>query len=200
MKRNHVLAMVLLLGLAVAWTGEVIATPGCGSCGPAITAKKACCPKGMPLEKQCAKCQLKAKAKGCGTCTTGKDCKKCPAKEAGAGEATKPDGNSISTKALQALLNSAVELRVLDARGGKWDDGRRLPGAKGLPSNSDEKLILKVAGPKDGLVVTYCTNLKCGASAALAKRLGELGYKNVIEYPFGIDGWADAGLAVTKTK
>ncbi len=39
------------------------------------------------------------------------------------------------------------------------------------------------------LLVTYCTNLKCPASRALAARLTALGYTHVLEYPEGIEGW-----------
>ena len=38
----------------------------------------------------------------------------------------------IDTRALQALMQAKVPAVVLDARAGKWDDGRRIPGAKQL--------------------------------------------------------------------
>jgi len=50
---------------------------------------------------------------------------------------------------------------------------------------------------KDALIVTYCSNLKCPASSRLARRLRELGYTSVLEYPYGIEGWTKAGHEVT---
>ena len=60
--------------------------------------------------------------------------------------------------------------------------------------------IAKVVKDKASLVVTYCANLKCPASHKLAEHLGKLGYTNVVEYPYGIEGWATAGNAVETVK
>ena len=53
---------------------------------------------------------------------------------------------------------------------------------------------------KDALIVTYCSNLKCPASRMLAKRLAKLGYRNILEYPYGIAGWIEAGHKVLNAK
>jgi len=104
----------------------------------------------------------------------------------------------INTKALKQMLAAGSKVVVLDARSGKWDDGRRIPGAKALSSSASEEEAAALISSKDALVVTYCTNLKCPASAQLAKRLKELGYKNIIEYPYGIEGWVAEGNAIDK--
>lgn len=98
------------------------------------------------------------------------------------------------------LLRSGVPLVLLDARSGKWDDGRRIPGAKSLNEGSSEKEIARAIRGKDTLVVTYCANVKCQASPKLAKKLHELGYENILEYPQGIDGWEAAGHKVAKAR
>jgi rhodanese-related sulfurtransferase len=105
---------------------------------------------------------------------------------------------TITTDALAALIRSGIPLTILDARSGKYDDGRRIPGAQSLSAADDEATIAKVAGNKKGLIVTYCSNLKCPASKQLATRLRKIGYTNVVEYPNGIAGWAEAGKAVQK--
>jgi rhodanese-related sulfurtransferase len=104
----------------------------------------------------------------------------------------------INTAALDALLSAKTPLVLLDARSGKYDDGRRIPGAKSLNSKSSADAVASVIPAKDALVVTYCANVKCPASAKLAKHLIELGYTNILEYPEGIDGWVAAGKEVTK--
>jgi rhodanese-related sulfurtransferase len=110
----------------------------------------------------------------------------------------KVDEATLSTDALAALIRSGTKLTILDARSGKYDDGRRIPGAKSLASSADNDTIFATAGDKSGLVVTYCSNLKCPASKRLATKLRKLGYTNVVEYPNGIDGWAQAGKTVVK--
>ncbi len=168
----------------------------CGSaqkkpCGDAAAcdAKKSsstCAVKGACSVKGASKCADKS-AKACGP-----DCKKpCCAKEEIA---------EVNTLGLKALLDAGAKVVVLDARSGKYDDGRRIPGAKGLAANASEKEIKKAIRKKDALVVTYCAGPKCPASAMLAERLKELGYENVIEYRHGIKGWTDAGYEVKTTK
>ncbi len=101
--------------------------------------------------------------------------------------------SEIGTEALATLLAAGAKPVLLDARTGQWDDGRRLPGAKALASDTDEANALEVIGSKEQLVVAYCTNLKCPASKHLANRLLELGFKNVMKYPEGIDDWQQKG-------
>ena len=106
----------------------------------------------------------------------------------------------INTSGLKALIDAKAKLTILDARSGKYDDGRRIPGAKSLAADASEKVVKKAVRSKTSLVVTYCAGLKCPASAMLAARLKKLGYENVIEYRHGIAGWAAAGLPVENAK
>lgn len=106
----------------------------------------------------------------------------------------------ITTQGLKALLSSGVPLTILDARSGKYDDGRRIPGAKSLNAESKISAILKILPEKEALIVTYCSNLKCPASGKLFERLKSLGYKNLIEYPEGIQGWIGAGHEVIPSR
>ena len=112
----------------------------------------------------------------------------------------KPASAAIDTPALATLVKSGVPLVVLDARSGKYDDGRRIPGAQALSAKADAKQAAALIKSKDALVVTYCSNLKCPASRQLAQRLKTLGYTNVLEYHKGIEGWAAAGLPVSSVK
>ena len=102
----------------------------------------------------------------------------------------------IDTKALAALVRGKVPMIILDARAGKYDDGRRIPGAKALAPDATAEQAAAAIPAKDALVVLYCTNLQCPASAALGKNLAALGYTNLLKYPNGIDGWAEAGMPV----
>lgn len=127
-------------------------------------------------------------------------------KECGGACMAKPSGEGrhrmemtearIDTPTLAAMIKAGTPMTLLDARSGKYDDGRRIPGAKSLNAESSAEDVAKVVPDKGSLVVTYCTNLQCPASHKLAEHLKKLGYANVVEYPFGIEGWAAAGNAV----
>jgi rhodanese-related sulfurtransferase len=106
----------------------------------------------------------------------------------------------IGTHTLQALLAAGTKVTVLDARSGKYDDGRRVPGATALATGSTAEQAAAVIPSKDSLVVTYCSNLQCPASGMLAANLKKLGYKNILEYSAGIEGWAKHGNLVEQAK
>ncbi len=102
----------------------------------------------------------------------------------------------ISVSALATLLKADAVPVLVDARGGKYDDGRRIPGAETLTPDASEEKIKATIPDKETLVVAYCANPQCPASSQLGKRLHKLGYKNVLELPAGIDGWSEAGHEV----
>lgn len=104
----------------------------------------------------------------------------------------------VDTAGVKDLLASGKPVTVLDARSGKWDDGTRIPGAKALNAATPDEEIAQALPDKDAKIVTYCSGLKCPASHALASKLTSLGYKNVTEYPEGIEGWTKAGNEVQK--
>lgn len=168
---------------------------GCGTCGGHDAGKKdaAACGAGG--------CDVKAEAKACdkGACDVKADAKACG--KGGSCSSKKNDkGGVVNTAGVSALLNAKTPVVVLDARSGKYDDGKRLPGAKSLNADSPEAEIAKVLPDKKALVVTYCAGLSCPASGKLAEKLHKMGYNNVLEYAEGLEGWLKAGNAVENAK
>lgn len=106
----------------------------------------------------------------------------------------------INTPALATLIAAKVPAIVLDAHSGKYDDGKRIPGAKSLNADSSDAEIKAMLPDKSALIVTYCANLECPASHKLAEKLIKAGYVNVIECPEGIEGWQKAGHKVETVK
>jgi rhodanese-related sulfurtransferase len=111
-----------------------------------------------------------------------------------------PDEAFIDTAGLALLVRSSAPVHVLDARPDDYDDGKRIPGARQLPYNTDEKGAAEALANQDSLVVTYCSNLHCPMSRKLARRLRQLGYENVLVYPDGLAGWIAAGYPVEQVK
>lgn len=135
---------------------------------------------------------MNVSALACGTCAP------CTAKAA---KPAKAEAKGIDTKALATKIKAEKDLIILDARSGKYDDGKRIPGAKQLAASADTKTIAEIAGAdKNAKIITYCSNLKCKASSKLAAKLKEAGYTNVTEYHEGIKGWVDGGNAVEEAK
>jgi len=122
----------------------------------------------------------------------------CPAGACLANPVTAPVAKeaAITTEALASLLRAKTPLTVLDARTGKYDDGRRVPGAKALAPVAKDEEVAALLPDKTALIVTYCAGLKCPASHMLSEKLRGMGYVNVLEYHEGIEGWVAAGNAV----
>src|SRR5579872_2960775 len=93
--------------------------------------------------------------------------------------------SQINTSVLKILIESKTRMVLIDARTAPWDDGRRIPGAVSITSG----LIQDLVPDRESLVVVYCSHRQCSASGKLVRRLFELGYRFVLEYPDGIDGW-----------
>jgi len=135
----------------------------------------------------CGSCGTSAKAGECkdGACAVGKDGKAC-CEEHGV----------VNTAALATLIRTKVPVTILDARSGKYDDGKRVPGARQLSPAAKDEDVAKALPDKQALIVTYCAGPGCPASKELAEHLEKLGYTNVIEYPEGIPAWIKAGNTV----
>lgn len=175
-------SLVLLVGAGLAVAD---------SCGDKAGA---CGAKGAGAQAECAK-------SGCAKCAAGSaECKDgvCAPGAVKAEVASEAHVPTVTTESLAALLRAGTPVVVLDARSGKWDDGRRIPGAKVLTAAASDAEVAAAVPDKGALVVAYCTNPKCPASLHLAKRLGALGYTNVLKYPDGIDGWEAAGQKVVR--
>ncbi len=156
------------------------------------------------------KCQKCLSSEKCKKCLPGEKCQECLSKEKGRCPlpGNKPDcskrdikehcrkfknGPFINTAVLENMIESNIPMVLVDARSGKWDDKTRIPGALSLNDKSTKDEVAGSIKSKDTLVVTYCSSLKCGASNKLYIHLKKLGYKNVLEYPFGIKGWLEVG-------
>ncbi len=107
---------------------------------------------------------------------------------------------TVSGDELAKLIADKAPVIILDARSGKWDDGKRIPGAKQLTDKSTPEEVGKLLPDKAAKIVTYCSNLKCPASLHLAEHLKKLGYTNVIKYPGGLEDWLKAGREVVTEK
>ena len=184
MKKLFLVFGVALLTLGVTGCRSMCHMKPCGPCGkPAAH---------MPGKGDCEKCGAPHEQ---GKCHGDKKAE-MPHEQGRDHWAKRAEMPVVNTMVLKTMIAAGAPVTILDARSGKYDDGRRIPGAIGLGADSKDEDILNTVKSKDALIVTYCANLKCPASKALAEKLRALGYKHVLEYPFGIDGWVEGGNAV----
>jgi rhodanese-related sulfurtransferase len=101
---------------------------------------------------------------------------------------------SISTEDLHERLDSGTAA-VFDVRGDVEFERGHLPGAKTAPLGS---LVFRVARimNSDSFVAVYSAGGECDLAANAARRLENLGLRNVYVYEDGLRGWQTAGLPV----
>jgi rhodanese-related sulfurtransferase len=104
----------------------------------------------------------------------------------------------VTSKQLKSWYDQNKQMVVIDARSDKYFDGRMLPNAKRLTSESSEKEISNTIPNKNTLIVVYCYGVKCPASGWLYDKLQTMGYRNIYEYHEGIEVWAEKGYPITK--
>ena len=107
----------------------------------------------------------------------------------------------IHTEALTRLVRAANPLvMIVDARDIKTDDGKRITSAKAIPFDATTGNITANLPDKQAMIIIYCSNARCPKSGLLADRLVRMGYKNVWNYPGGIEEWEKSGHKVEKGK
>ncbi|WP_242891587.1 rhodanese-like domain-containing protein [Actinomadura litoris] len=97
----------------------------------------------------------------------------------------------------RAGLRTAIEdgtVTVVDALPASYYAKQHLPGALNLVEDEVAERAGSLLPDKGAAIVTYCSNLACNNSKAVAARLEKLGYADVRVYREGIEDWTEAGL------
>ena len=99
----------------------------------------------------------------------------------------------ITREELEAGIAEGT-VTVVDALPEAYFAQQHLPGALNLVEGDVDARAAEVLSDRTAAIVTYCSNVSCGNSAAVAAKLERLGYRNVRKYREGIQDWVEAGL------
>lgn len=103
----------------------------------------------------------------------------------------------ITTAQLREKIEGKEDFALVEVLGPETFAEFHLPGAVNVPvDDTFEENIVKAVPDKNKLAVVYCRDIECHASAKAARRMQLLGYKNILEYHNGKEGWKAAGLPV----
>ena len=105
--------------------------------------------------------------------------------------------NFITTKDLKQKIDNKEDFALVEVLGPETFAEFHLPGAINVPvDDTFEEGIQKAVPDKNKLVVIYCRDIECHASAKATRRMEILGYTNLLEYHQVKDGWKVKGLPV----
>lgn len=100
----------------------------------------------------------------------------------------------IEREALWGRMESGADFVLVDALSPMSFAAAHLPGAINLtPGWVDDRARRRIPD-RDTEVVVYCQGEDCDSSVKVARRLLELGYRNIRHYAGGVDDWREAGL------
>ena len=101
----------------------------------------------------------------------------------------------ISREELKAKMARGDDFVLVDALCRRHYESSHLPGAINLPYEFVDEAE-EVLPDKGAQIVVYCMNEECEASREEARELQEMGYRHVLHYAGGKQGWIKAGLPI----
>lgn len=104
---------------------------------------------------------------------------------------------TITRENAHTMIQNRNDVPVIETLSPEQYELFHLPGAKNVPLDDDfEDNIQEAAPEKTKPVLVYCLDEECEASSKAARKMEELGYKQVYDYEAGKADWKDAGLPV----
>jgi rhodanese-related sulfurtransferase len=105
-----------------------------------------------------------------------------------------PALDHVNRESLVQKIEAGAEFVLVDALAPMSYAASHLPGAINMPPEWVDERAGRHIPDRETEVVVYCSSSECDSSVAVANRLVELGYRNVLHYAGGKQDWADAGL------
>jgi rhodanese-related sulfurtransferase len=103
----------------------------------------------------------------------------------------------IALEDLLEMFANSEDFKLVEVLASEEYKEGHIPGAINLPLNELEN-VARQKFKKTEKIVVYCESYTCHASTKAAKKLLELGYKEVLDFKGGKRWWRHAGLELEK--
>lgn len=100
---------------------------------------------------------------------------------------------TITAKELKKKLDGKKDFILIDVLSKESFDAKHIPGSINIPVGEIEQNAPKEFPDKGKEIIVYCASESCQASPNAARKLKEMGYKNVVDFEEGLAGWKEAG-------
>ncbi|MDH3359624.1 MAG: rhodanese-like domain-containing protein, partial [Desulfobulbaceae bacterium] len=102
----------------------------------------------------------------------------------------------VNTDDLKNLIDSKVEITVVDARNPEEFQEVHIKGAISVPVKQWDKYSSRLPADKSAKIIFYCNGVKCGKSKKAAIKAMSSGYDNVFIYAEGMPVWEEKGMPI----
>lgn len=103
--------------------------------------------------------------------------------------------STITAEELKAKIDRGDDFHLVETLMAREYEQWHLPGAINIHFNRIGKEA-RERFSKDDEIVVYCHDEECNASPIAAKKLLNMGFEHVIEFPGGKKAWKEAGYPV----
>jgi len=103
----------------------------------------------------------------------------------------------LTKEQLKDKLDNNTQIKLVNVLPKESFEEKHIPGSINIPVTDIENIAPQRLDKNDEIVV-YCADFECSASPKAAKKLEELGYKNIYDYEGGIDDWEKAGYKLVE--
>lgn len=108
------------------------------------------------------------------------------------------DFRIIDTDALDHRRKEGGIVNFWNVLSDDYFTGELIPGSRRVPVDRVGREARELGLDPDAEIVVYCSGPDCPQSGAAARKLADLGYRNVHEYANGLSAWKDAGHRVVE--
>ncbi len=106
---------------------------------------------------------------------------------------------TLTREQLKGMIDAKKQFVLVDVRSAESYEAEHLPAAVNLAVDGIEATAPGRLKPDESIVV-YCASFECQASPTAARKLEEMGYRNVADFEGGIADWKDAGYPTVSGK
>lgn len=103
----------------------------------------------------------------------------------------------ISAEQLLEMMENGDKFKLVEVLSKESYEKGHISGAINMPVDKIESLAPKMLKKSD-IIVVYCASYQCHASTNAARMLIKMGYKRVMDYKAGKQGWIDSGFELAK--
>lgn len=103
----------------------------------------------------------------------------------------------LTKEQLKDKLDGDTQVKLVNVLPKESFEEKHIPESMNIPVTDIENTAPQRLDKEDEIVV-YCADFECNASPKAAKKLEELGYRNIYDYEGGIEDWEKAGYNIVE--
>jgi len=105
---------------------------------------------------------------------------------------------TINVEELKKIQKEEKNVKIINVLPRQAFEKEHIPNTMNLPVDDENfvKNVENIVPDKNQKVVVYCSSKQCPSSGKAAEKLEQAGFKNVLDFERGTEGWKKTGETV----